>query len=460
MEFLLAVYLLPFFYISFLLCKLLLQRRNQCCYLIAYELHKGPDAYKLDTKTSGDVVLRNKSLSLEDFRFSLRTIVRSGIGEETYGPNVVFSGREASPTLADAHDEMDNIIFDTLDSLFSSTSHAVSPSQIDILVVNVSLFATVPSLSSRIINRYKMREDVKSFTLSGMGCSAGLTSIALVRDLFKSYRNAFAVVVSTESMAPYWYCGTDRSMMISNILFRTGGCSLLLTNNSSFKHNAILKLKCLVQTHHGASDEAYECCMQVEDELGNRGFRLTRSLTKVAAQALTENLRIFLPRVLPIRELLRFGIGKGGGVGGATGLNLKTGINHFCLHPGGRAVMDEVGRGLGLNDYDMEPARMAFHRFGNTSSSSLWYVLGYMEAKGRLKKGDRVMMLAMGAGFMCLNCVWEVRKDLDRKNVWEDCIDRYPPKILLSPFEEKYGWINDPNLQITVEEFRNKQLNL
>ncbi|KAG5237657.1 3-ketoacyl-CoA synthase [Salix suchowensis] len=419
------------------LCKLFFLKREPCCYMLAYECYKAPEDRKLDTGTSAKIVFRNKNLGIEEYRFLLRTIACSGIGEETYGPVNVISGQEDSPTLKDSISEMDVLIFDTLDKLFAKTG--ILPSEIDILVVNVSLFSPAPSLAARVVNRYRMRSDIKTFNLSGMGCSASVVSIDLVQHLFKSSKNAFAVVVSTESIGANWYRGKEKSMMLSNCLFRSGGCSMLFTNNSALKRRAI---------------RAYGCCMQTVDDLGYKGFLLTKSLKNSAAQALSLNLRVLAPKMLPVSELIRYVYvshrekktkSTSRREMGA-GLNLKTGVDHLCIHPGGRAIIDEVGKSLGLDDYDLEPARMALHRFGNTSAGGLWYVLGYMEAKQRLKKGNKILMISLGAGFKCNNCVWEVMRDLGDVNVWKDSIDQYPPETVVNPFIEKLSWINDEHL--------------
>ncbi|XP_058756424.1 3-ketoacyl-CoA synthase 19-like [Vicia villosa] len=442
MEYLLKILcLFCLFYSTLKLFKLILKRRNQSCYILAYECFKPKEETKLNTNICARIVFTKKNLGLEELRFLIKSTVSSGIGENTYCSKNILEGRETCPTLKDTYEEIDEVMFDTLDNLFKKT--CFSPSEIDILVVNLSLFSPIPSITSRIINRYKMREDVKVFNISGMGCSASLIGVDLVQQLFKAHENSLGIVVSTQQIGAHWYNGRDKSMMLSNCLFRSGGCAILLTNKTELRNKAILKLKQMERTY-SSTDEAYNCCIRLEDEEGFEGARLTKSLVNCAAQALTLNLQRMVPKILPVWELVwLFAVSLRNGV---KKIELKNGIEHFCVHPGGRAVIDGVGIGLMLNEYDLEPTRMTLHRWGNTSSSGIWYVLGYMEAKKRLKKGDRIFMISLGAGFKCNTCVWEVMRDLSDTNVWKDCIESYPPPLLINPFKEKFDWIHDDYL--------------
>ncbi|KAL6545273.1 hypothetical protein OROGR_009147 [Orobanche gracilis] len=433
-----------FLFILHHLYKLYDQRKDHCCYLLHYECHKPSDDRKIDTKFCGSIISRNKNLGHQDYKFLLRVIVNSGIGEETYGPRNIIERRENCPALQDGISEMEEFFIDTLDRLFQKTG--VSPQEIDILVVNVALLSSVPSLTSRIINRYAMRDDIKSFNLTGMGCSGSLISINLVQNIFKSCKDAMAIVVSSESIAPNWYSGKDKSMILTNCLFRSGGCSILLTNNRNFENRAKFRLKCLVRTHLGAYDEAHTCCMQREDDEGRLGFYLGKNLPKTAKRALTKNISDLATKALPLMEIIRYVAVKY--VKKVATLDLKSGIDHFCLHPGGTTVIEEIRKSFKLSQDDVEPSRMTLHRFGNTSASSLWYVLGYMEAKKRLKKGERVWMISFGSGFKCNSCVWEVLRNLEDGNVWGDIIDSYPPKTTANPYMEKYSWVNRETFEI------------
>ncbi|KAJ4783076.1 3-ketoacyl-CoA synthase [Rhynchospora pubera] len=460
MEFLATLTTLLLLFSLLLICKYYYLKIHSHCYLIDYACFKPASDRQITTQTSGEIIERNKTLGLSEYKFLLKVIVNSGIGEETYGPRNIIEGREDSPTFDDAMLEMDEFLNVSVGDLFAKTK--ISPSDVDVLVLNISMFSPAPSLTSRIVQRHKMREDVKTYNLSGMGCSASLISVDLVRNIFKSGKKTLALVVTSESISPNWYSGNDKSMMLGNCLFRSGGCVMLLTNNPSMRARAKMSLKCLVRTHIGGNDDAYNCAIQKEDDVDRVGFHLSKGLPKAAVRAFAENLQHLAPKILPYRELALYMYRsikqlivkpKDASNSAMARINFKSGVDHFCLHTGGSAVIDAVGRALGLSKYDVEPARMTLHRWGNTSASSLWYVLGYMEAKRRLRKGDRVLMISFGAGFKCNSCLWEVNADLRDADVWEDCIKNYPPQTLVNPYLEKYGWVNED----TEETFNRAQ---
>ena len=53
------------------------------------------------------------------------------------------------------------------------------------------------------------------------------------------YPNSTALVLSTENMTQNWYFGNDKSMLIPNCLFRTGGAGILLSNKCVRVHACV-----------------------------------------------------------------------------------------------------------------------------------------------------------------------------------------------------------------------------
>ena len=81
---------------------------------------------------------------------------------------------------------------------------------------------------------------------------------------------------------------------------------MLLTNDSARKKQAIWKLKCAVRSHIGSDDEAYNCCIQGEDDQGYRGIRITKSINKAASHSVLKNLHVLIPKTLPLWEIIRY----------------------------------------------------------------------------------------------------------------------------------------------------------
>lgn len=375
-----------------------------------------------------------RSVKENNLLFQERVFLRSGIGEESYAPPKLIAKAEDT-NLEDARSETEGLICVAVKRLLQSVG--VDAKEIDIVVTNSSLFNPSPSLAAYVVNTLGMRSNVKSFNLAGMGCSAGLVSIGLAKDLLKVHRNSYALVVSTENITRNMYFGnSEKSMMVSNGLFRCGCSAILLSSKPSSRSHAKLRLLHCLRTHLGADQKAYDCVHHIEDDEGHPGVSLQFNLVEVAGSALRANIIKLARFILPVDEMLKVLISlvKQKVLKMSVKIyepNFKRAIDHFCIHPGGRAVIDAIGKGLKLSAYDVEPGKMALFRFGNTSSSGIWYALAYCEAKGRLKKGDKVWQIALGSGFKCNSGVWEVLRDIKpsecrRTNPWMSCIHRYP----------------------------------
>lgn len=132
------------------------------------------------------------SFSEESLEFQKKILERSGLGDKTYFPEAV---KRVPPdySFGEATKEAELVMFGAVDDLLAKTS--VKTKDIGILVVNCSSFTGVPSLSAAVVNRYKLRSDIVSYTLSGMGCSAGVISVDLAKRLLQVGLNTFALSI-------------------------------------------------------------------------------------------------------------------------------------------------------------------------------------------------------------------------------------------------------------------------
>lgn len=136
-------------------------------------------------------------------------------------------------------------------------------------------------------------------------------------------------------------------------------------------------------------------------------------------RSLQANLTQLGPRFLPFSEQIRFAVdflarrhfGRKGGApyvpkfGGA--------FQHFCLHAGGRGVVDGLSKQLGLDARQAAPSWHSLFWYGNTSSASVWYALGFIESCQKVQKGDLVWQVGFGSGFKCNSAVWRALRTME-----------------------------------------------
>ncbi|KAI3720780.1 hypothetical protein L2E82_31774 [Cichorium intybus] len=338
-------------------------------YLVDYSCLKPPNYWRVPFSSFLEHSRIVHSLDQESVDFMSKVLVSSGQSQKTCIPPPLHYIPPRS-THEDAINEAQIVLFPVFEDLLSKTQ--LSPLDIDIIIVNCSGFCTSPSLSSIIVNRFSMREDIKSFNISGMGCSASALAVDMARNLLKVHKNSNAVILSTE----------------------------ILSNDSK----------------------------------GFIGVTLKKDVLHVAGELLRSNFHVLGSSILPLEEKIRYGFSviRKKLLDKSTELyvpNFRKVIQHYCLPTSGKGVIMEIKRKMKLKEEEVEAALMTLHRFGNQSSSSLWYELAYMEGKERVKQGERVLQLGMGTGPKCISLVWECNRPIvgeSDKGPWADSINSYP----------------------------------
>jgi len=389
-------------------------------YLIDFVCFEPPSSWKVSHAQIMDMMVRQNCFTQESLDFMKRILGRSGTGQATAWPPGIRQCLDGKPTdnsIEASRKEAEFVINDVVSKALKKTN--LKPTDIDILVINCSLFSPTPSLCAMVVSNFGMKQSIESYNLSGMGCSASLISIDLAKKLLqKRESGANALVVSTEVITPNLYHGNERGYLLQNTLFRCGGAAMILSNKWTDGRRAQFKLLNTVRVQ-GNTSKDYECVYETQDQEGNRGVTLSKEIVKVAGHCMEKNLTTLGPYVLPLTEqipvalsiiakkFLRL-IGSNRRVKVYVP-DFKRGIQHFCIHAGGRAVIDGIEKNLQLQKFHTEASRMALLNYGNTSSSSIWYELDYIRSQQKsnpLRPGHRIMQVAFGSGFKCTSGVW------------------------------------------------------
>eukprot|EP00884_Botryococcus_braunii_P012066 jgi/Botrbrau1/20860/Bobra.0654s0001.1 len=399
--------------------------RKRPVYLVDFWVVRPPDRMTVSHEQIMQGCRNTEAYTEQSLDFMEKVLQRSGLGPETYLPDEVRAGveRKVKTTMAGARKESELVMFEAFAKLLEQQK--LKPSQIDGLIVNCSLFNPTPSMSAMVVNHFKLRQNIVSYNLAGMGCSAGLIAVSLASELLQAHPNFRIVVISTENITANLYQGNSRSMIVTNALFRVGGAALLLTNRAADRPRAKYQLQHLVRTHLGGQDKAYGCVFQQEDDIGIVGVKLAKELMSVAGNALRTNITTLGPLVLPFSEQAKFAVDMILRKIGARNSkpyvpNFKKAFDHFLIHPGGRGVIEEIEKQLSLEEKHAKPSKDTLYHFGNTSSSSTWYVLANIESKKGVRKGEKVWQISFGSGFKCNSAVWKaLRTNTTKHQAWE-----------------------------------------
>ena len=254
----------------------------------------------------------------------------------------------------------------------------LAPRDIDGLVVSTCTGYLCPGLTSYLVERLGLRNDILAFDLVGQGCAAALPNWRLADALLSagSCRHVLSICVEVSSAA--MYLDNDPGVLISACLFGDGAGAAVLSERPNAARRR-LEWKSFASLINPAQRDA----LLFQTQGGMLRNVLTRPVPGLAADHAGQVLRQAL------RE---------------TGV-AQTDIAAWIMHAGGRDVLIALQDQLQLTSDDLRYSANMLREHGNMSSAFVYFVL-----QAALRDDAAPgwwWMSAFGAGFSCHGALLE-----------------------------------------------------
>ncbi|UCE86461.1 MAG: type III polyketide synthase [Deltaproteobacteria bacterium] len=248
----------------------------------------------------------------------------------------------------------------------------LSPQEIDhIFFVSITGVAA-PSIDARLVNRLKLRPDIKRTPIFGLGCVAGAAGVARAADYLKAFPDHVAVLLSVE-LCSLTFQRRDRSIanVIASGLFGDGAAAVVMTGGA---HEVSGPTVVATRSSFYPDTESV-----MGWDVTSEGFRIV--LSGDVPQLARENIRKDVDAFLSEH-----------------GLSLAD-IRRFICHPGGPKVLCALEEALELSAGALQTTWKSLREVGNLSSASVLLVLRETLAEAPPPPGSHGLMISMGPGF-------------------------------------------------------------
>lgn len=251
--------------------------------------------------------------------------------------------------------------------------------EIDAVVVSTCTGYLCPGLSGYVVERLGLRRDVLAFDLVGQGCAAALPNMQLGRTLLDSGAAAHVLSVCVEVCSAAMYLDDDPGVLISACLFGDGAGAAVLSRapRPGGPRIAWKDSMSLMEPHERKA-------LMFEQRDGMLRNILTRTVPALAAEHAQRIVEVVLARA-----------------------GLEPGdIGTWIMHAGGRDVLLELERRLGLSSHDLRYSSAMLREYGNLSSAFVYFVLEAALADHAAP--GWWWLSSFGAGFSCHGALLEV----------------------------------------------------
>ena len=225
---------------------------------------------------------------------------------------------------------------------------------------------SAPGLDLQIAEHFEMPASLFRTSVNFMGCYAAIHAMKLASLIVAAAAEAKVLVVCTELCTLHFQKEYTPDNVSSSLLFSDGAAAALIQNDSH-KGFTIQSFYSEIATN-GKADMSWK--------LSSKGFLM--SLSSYVADIIKADIKGLIERSAA-----------------KAGVDVST-ITHWCIHPGGRKILESVEHAMQINKTSLQNSYDILYEYGNMSSPTILFVLQRMMREA--KPGEKLLGCAFGPG--------------------------------------------------------------
>jgi predicted naringenin-chalcone synthase len=229
---------------------------------------------------------------------------------------------------------------------------------------------SAPGLDLQVMELLDLPKNTYRTSVNFMGCYAAIHALKIADAICKNDFAAKVIIVCTELCTLHFQKEATADNIASSLLFADGSAALLVTHDKSTNKGWHIDDFYSEVVSRGKRDMAWE--------LSGSGFLMT--LSGYVPELIEEDFEPLVNRALQHN-------GK-----------KKDDITHWCIHPGGRRIVDAIAKSLQLNKDVLSNSYQILQDYGNMSSPTILFVLKEIMQHAGCSKKNQVFGAAFGPG--------------------------------------------------------------
>ena len=206
---------------------------------------------------------------------------------------------------------------------------------------------SAPGLDLELVEALQLPPTVFRTSINFMGCYAAVHALKLAHALAAGGEGIRVLIVCTELCTLHFQQEPTLDNMLSSLLFSDGSAAALIVSDDTTGKG--LKLR------NFYSEIVPEGKTAMTWDLSSTGFQM--ALTGYVTDLIRADFAALVGRALEKAGIER------------------PRISHWCIHPGGRKILDAIHKSLSFTNGDLLPSYTILDDFGNMSSPTILFVL-------------------------------------------------------------------------------------